>query len=126
MTTTTNEPISKGNTGLLGFERKADTFLLRTFWDQYAVSLEAALLSPARTFADERETFRSALPMLFARHAGEWVAISGGQVVEHDLDRKAVTRRFFQNRTRGPVYIGFVGSSPTIRQATPFRARRRA
>ena len=66
-----------------------------------------------RTFSDEKKAFRSALPMLLSRHGGEWVAISDGCVADHDRDRKALTRRFFQNRTRGPVFIGFVGPRPS-------------
>lgn len=72
----------------------------------------------------ERATFRSMRGMLASRYPGEWVAMSGGQVVEHGADRKAVTRRFFSRAARGPVCIGFVGSTPILRQATPFRARR--
>jgi hypothetical protein len=84
------------------------------------------MVNRPRTFADERTAFRESLPRLLSEYAGEWVAVSGGQVIEHHRDRKVVTRRFFEGRTRGPVYIGFVGRQPPARQASPFRAQRRA
>jgi|SRR5712691_3525570 len=119
--TTTNEPIGTESTSLKGPLLRADTFI-----SGYILFPQTGPTASGRTFQDEREAFALLLPELGARHPGEWVAISGGAVAEHDRDRKVVTLRFFQNRNRGPVYIGFVGRNPGIRQATPFRAQRRA
>jgi hypothetical protein len=122
MTLITNIPsVEAVSTDMSPLERRTDTFIVWRVEYQYMTGPPRP-----RTFLDEKEAFTSMLPMLYSRHSGEWVAISGGQIVDHDNDRKAVTRRFFRNRTRGPVYIGFVGPKPGIRQATPFRARRRA
>jgi len=119
--TTTNEPIETGSTSLTGPLLRADTFV-----SGHILFHRTGPAASGRTFQDEREAFALLLPELRMRHPGEWVAISGGAVAEHDRDRKVVTLRFFQNWNRGPVYIGFVGRNPRIRQATPFRAQRRA
>ena len=120
----TNEPVQSESTGVTALRFRADTFvgsgtMLRA---DFPDTGHAAV----RTFADERAAFQSMFAMLRSRYSGEWVAVSGGQVVEHDRDRKAITRRFFSMRTRGPVCIGFVGPTPMVRQATPFRTRQRA
>lgn len=124
MTIVTNEPIQTESSGVTALQFRADTFVNATVVS--LVVFPGPTRTTVRTFADERESFNTMFPMLLSRYSGEWVAISGGQVIEHDRDRKAVTRRFFSDRTRGPVYIGLVGLSSTVRQATPFRARRRA
>lgn len=121
MTIITNEPVSTDSTSLAG-----PLFRGHTFVAGYIFFPVRQPVSVARTFHDEREAFASLLPELTSRYPGEWVAISGGDIIEHDSDRKLVTRRFFQRRRHGPVYIGFVGPTPVIRQVTPFRARRRA
>lgn len=119
---TTNEPsVAAVSTDMSTLERRADTFITWNVVYQYAT----APPSP-RTFLDEKQAFSSLLPMLYSRHSGQWVAISNAQVVAHGEDRKGVTRRFFAGgRTRGPVYIGFVGPTRALQQATPFRARPR-
>jgi hypothetical protein len=121
MTIITNEPaVAAVSTDMSPFERQADTFIVWNVEYQYTTSP-----SRPRTVLDEKRAFASMLPMLYSRHRGQWVAISDGQVVVHGEDRKDVTRRFFAHRTRGPVYIGFVGPARTLQQATPFRARPR-
>lgn len=82
--------------------------------------------SAPRTFADEKAAFADLLPFLIARHPGEYVAVSGGNVVEHGPSRAVVTRQYFQGGRRGPVYIGFAGPKRTARQLSPFRSRRNA
>jgi hypothetical protein len=79
--------------------------------------------NPTRSFADERATFLSMLPMLHARHLGEYVAIARGEIAENGLSRTEVVRRFFQRFGEGPVYVGFVGQKKIVRQASPFRSR---
>ena len=123
MTVITNEPVLTLSSGVAILQFRTDTFL---------VTLPGSAIGfpqhehSARTFADEKAAFGALFSMLRSRYPGEWVAVSGGQVVDHDADRKAVTQRFFSAPRRGPVYIGFVGATPTLRQTTPFRARRRA
>ena len=88
------------------------------------MSLGPKLPAPApRTFADQRDAFRAMLPMLRSRFPGQYVAISGGKVVENGPSRREVTRLFFQRYQKGPVYIGFVGPKRIIRQGSPFRSR---
>lgn len=124
MTVILNKPVSTASSGVTTRWYRDDTYV-----DSGTVICAAfppSIPAPARTFADERATFQAMRSMLYSRYPGQWVAISVGQVVEHGDDRKAVTRRFFGRPGRGPVYIGFVGPTPTLRQVTPFRARRRA
>lgn len=123
-----NEPIQSLSTGISVLSASVETSLHVT-WTQCAIYYPSAamVVVAERTCEDEKQAFQSALPTLRSRYAGEWVAFSGGEVVGHDRDRRAVTRRFFETRTmRRPVYIGFVGPTKTVRQATPFRARPRA
>lgn len=118
-----NEPMrfaSRGDTHVvLPRPYRADTFT--TVSSSYP---SAAPMTAPSSYAIEREAFRAMEPMLMARHAGEFVAIKGGQVVDHDRSRRALARRFFGAHGNVPVCIAFVGPQRVLRQATPFRARR--
>jgi len=124
-----NEPMQTESTGVTTttLRFRADTFVVTSGHSLSPVlGLSSAMSARARTFADEKAAFESLLPIMRARYAGHWVAISDGRVLEYDCDRKALTRRVFSGPQRRAVYIGFVGTTPTIRQVSPFRARPRA
>lgn len=55
-----------------------------------------------------------------AGHAGRYVAIHGGRIVDSDESRPALVSRFFAAYGDVPVYIGFIGKEPIGHQLTPF------
>lgn len=130
MTLTINEPIRFENPthsvlpGNIDVWNRADTFT------DVGVSAfpEPAPSSGRRSFEQERQAFRRMLPMLLARRAGEFVAVAGGEVVDHDTSRRVLLRRYFQVESRRsvPVYVGYVGPAKAARQVSPLRIRRSA
>jgi hypothetical protein len=120
MTIITNDPaIDPINTDMSPLERRADTFVSwRSIYPE-----PTYVQNTSRSFVDEKLIFLSMLPLLYSRYPGEYVAVSGGEIVAHGSSRNEVTRKFFQRPNRGSVYIGFVGPQRTIRQASPFRSR---
>ncbi|MBI4246342.1 MAG: hypothetical protein HY614_04050 [Candidatus Rokubacteria bacterium] len=119
MTVITNDPIQTESSGVSALRFKADTFVVTR-----SVFPEPPLQA-ARGFADEKETFLSMLPLLHSRYAGEYVAVARGGIVDHDLSRLRLTRRFFSRFTDTPVYIGLVGARDVARVPTPFIRRSR-
>ena len=78
-----------------------------------------------RTFESERDAFEALLPTLKITHSGHHVAIQNGAVVDQDISRQRLLRRFFGRAERAgePVYIGFVGPQRSVRIPTPFFRR---
>ena len=119
MTLITNDPVTSDSSGVTALHFKADTFVLAG-----SVFPEPGL-QPTRTFADEKNTFFSIMPMLASRYPGEYVAIATGALVDHDRSRVKLVRRFFSRFSDTPVYIGFVGPRDVVRVPTPFIRRSR-
>lgn len=72
----------------------------------------------------ERDAFDALLPMLRITHPGQHVVIQNGVVVDQDVSRQRLLRRFFGVVRGGePVYIGFVGPQRAVRVPTPFFRR---
>jgi hypothetical protein len=75
---------------------------------------------PTVRYEWERRAFASLLPSLIAAHAGKYVAIHGGVVVDSDESHARLVRRFFKAHGDTHVYIGYVGGqAPVARQYTP-------
>ena len=71
-------------------------------------------LAQARREKLEAETraFEQQRLTLFARYRGEYVAIHGGQVVDHDPDVRALHLPVFARHTHTPVLLKQVAESP--------------
>lgn len=119
MTIITNDPVSKDSTNVSSLHQRTDTFVTTRL-----VFPELPLAGP-RTFADEKATFLSMLPLLYSRYPGEYVAVARGAIVEHGHSKIDVVRRFFSRFTDTPVYVGFVGTRDVVRVPTPFIRRSR-
>lgn len=73
-------------------------------------------------FRQEKIAFTSLLPTLSAPYNGRFVAIHGGQVVDADTSRIALTKRFFKRFGDTHVYIGYVGRpEPVSYQVSPLK-----
>lgn len=73
-------------------------------------------------FRQEKAAFTSLLPTLLPRYEGQFVAIHGGRVVDSDVSRVSLTRRFFKRFSDTSVYIGYVGRpEPVSYQVSPFK-----
>jgi len=107
------EPIRYTSTGISNdLTGRVDTRVgVRSVWPEQTV----------RTFESERDAFETLLPTLMITHAGQHVVIQNGIVVDQDISRQRLLRRFF-GRVHGddPVYVGFVGSQRAVRIPTPF------
>lgn len=119
---TTNEPIRSNYPG--------DTHRVELTWrqrgDTFTIGVASWPASGPAPHSSDREAFKAMLPMLVARHAGEFVAIKDGQPVDHDRSRRALAQRFFAQHGDVAVYMPYIGSRRILRQATPFRTRPRA
>ena len=76
-----------------------------------AVEVLTALPDEAFLEAFERESqaFLSLRKQLFKDYAGTFVAIKGGQVIDSDVDKKALAKRVRAKYGPVPVYFGLVG-----------------
>lgn len=119
MTMITNDAVERVSTGVPELNRRVDTFVT---WASFFPEPVHDPVSP-RTYADEKRAFLSMLPLLYSRHPGEYVAVSGGVIVDHDRSRLEVVRRFFGRSTQAPVYVGFVGARDTVKIPTPIIRR---
>lgn len=73
-------------------------------------------------FRQERAAFIEMLPILANQYGERFVAVHGGVVVDADVSRAALVRRFFERFGDVPVYIGYMGQQAQIAyQVTPFR-----
>lgn len=95
-----------------------------TFTNCHVSSFPGRPPKVTRTYDDEKEAFASLRLVLQSRYPGEYVAIANGEVYGHDRSRLKLAQRFFAERGRGPVYIGFVGPQQVLRVPTPFIRRR--
>jgi hypothetical protein len=116
VTVVVNYPVSLASSGLEGADCHSYVSI-NPFID------ESPSHSRTMAYEQERHAFQRMLPQLLREHPGEFVAISGGQVVDHDRSQRELARRYFGQGHRGPVYMGFVGPAREARQLTPFRTR---
>ena len=121
--------------GLADTQRRDVTFTLAATTSSQGMSLIAAATIPGADFWDkpaddrtpyerEKAAFRRKEPFL-RQHAGEFVAIHGGEIAVTENSRNAVVRKFFARHPAGAsVYIGFVGRKPAVRVTSQFFVRR--
>ena len=62
----------------------------------------------------ERRAFESQRAQLMRRYPGEYVALSGGRVVDHDKQDEALAARMFRKFGDAAFYIARLEQSPTV------------
>lgn len=78
---------------------------------------------PIYHFRQEKAAFDALFPTLAPQFDGRFVAVHDGIVVDADVSREVLVRRFFEQFGDVSVYIGYVGERRPIAyyQVTPFR-----
>lgn len=66
------------------------------------------------SLAAERRAFERQRAQLMRRYPGEYVALSGGRVVDHDKQDEALAARMFRKFGNAAFYIGCLEQSPTV------------
>ena len=64
--------------------------------------------------AAERHAFERQRAQLMRRYPGQYVALSGGRVVDHDKQDEALAARMFRKFGDATFYIARLEQSPTI------------
>jgi hypothetical protein len=64
--------------------------------------------------ATERHAFERQRAQLMRRYPGQYVALSGGRVVDHDKQDEALAARMFRKFGDATFYIARLEQSPTI------------
>ena len=72
-------------------------------------------------FDREHEAFVRLSPIVQTQHRGRFVAIHAGRIVDSDVNRQDLVKRFFERNGNVSVYIGYIGESPVAYQVTPFQ-----
>ena len=72
-------------------------------------------------FACERQAFWAMHAQLVSRYEGKYVAVLNGQVVDSDIDERALVQRVYQKFGYQPIYVQLVtlGSLPVHRLVSP-------
>lgn len=65
-------------------------------------------------FQKEQHAFQRLLPKLLRKFCGEYVAVFGGKVLDHDKNDEALAERMFKKVGDAEFYIGRVEPKPTI------------
>lgn len=68
----------------------------------------------AEDLAAERHAFERQRAQLMRRYSGQYVALSGGRVVDHDQQDEALAARMFRKFGDAAFYIARLEQSPTI------------
>lgn len=68
-------------------------------------TLKSLPISSDDKLAAERQAFERQRPQLMRRYPGEYVALAGGRVVDHDADDEALAARMFRKLGNAPFYI---------------------
>ena len=68
----------------------------------------------ADDLASERRAFERQRGQLMRRYAGQFVALSGGRVVDHDKEDETLAARMFRKLGDAPFYIARLEDSPTV------------
>ena len=66
------------------------------------------------SLAAERRAFEHQRAQLMRRYPGEYVALSGGRVVDHDQQDEALAARMFARFGDAAFYIARLEKSPTV------------
>jgi len=66
------------------------------------------------SLATERRAFVRQRAQLMRRYPGEYVALSGGRVVDHDKQDEALAARMFRKLGDAPFYIARLEDNPTV------------
>jgi hypothetical protein len=66
------------------------------------------------SLAAERRSFECQRAQLMRRYPGEYVALSGGRVVDHDKQDEALAARMFKKFGNAAFYVGCLEQSPTV------------
>lgn len=69
---------------------------------------------PANKFHREQQAFRAMLPELLQTHAGKYVAIHDGKVVDSGDDQITVALRAYASYGYIPIYVALVTDTPPI------------
>jgi hypothetical protein len=78
------------------------------------VKTKAAPHSETTEFEKEQNMFQRLLPKLLRKYAGEYVAVFGGRVLDHDKDDSVLAARIFEKVGDADFYIGRVEKKPAI------------
>lgn len=72
-------------------------------------------------FACERQAFWAMHAQLLSMYEGKYVAVLNGQVVDSDVDERALVQRVYQKFGYQPMYVQLVtsGSLPVYRLMSP-------
>jgi hypothetical protein len=72
-------------------------------------------------FACERQTFWAMYAQLLSMYEGKYVAVLNGQVVDSDVDERALVQRVYQKFGYQPMYVQLVtsGALPVYRLMSP-------
>jgi len=72
-------------------------------------------------FACERQAFWAMHVQLMSMYEGKYVAVLNGQVVDSDIDERALVQRVYQKFGYKPIYVPLVtsGSLPVYRLVSP-------
>ena len=91
----------------------------------HTVTLEqksrGALSDADAKFACERQAFWAMHSQLLPMYEGKYVAVLNGQVVDSDVDERALVQRVYQKFGYQPMYVQLVtsGSLPVYRLLSP-------
>ena len=64
--------------------------------------------------AAERRAFERQRRQLMRRYAGQFVALSGGRVMDHDKEDETLAARMFRKLRDAPFYIARLEDTPTV------------
>jgi hypothetical protein len=72
-------------------------------------------------FANERQAFWAMHAQLVSVYEGKYVAVLNGQVVDNDIDERALVQRIYKTFGYQPIYVQLVtlGSLPVYRMVSP-------
>lgn len=93
-------------------------------------NLPAVVLEPgdaegmSAEFESEKRSFWAMRARLLEQHEGEYVAVFGGRVVDHDKDKVRLGLRVYKQFGYKPIYVQLVSRDgmPLKRIASPKRA----
>ncbi len=83
------------------------------------IDTDLAISDQEMAFLKQKEAFERIPPLDKIRYKGQYVVSQNGQIVDHDADLVALTRRFFGHGERTAVYITKIGGEPAVID-TPF------
>ncbi len=66
------------------------------------------------SLAAERHAFERQRAQLMRRYPGQFVALSGGRVVDHDKEDETLAARMFKKLGDAPFYIARLEDNPTV------------